>query len=580
MAKLLTCSEVLGIIDDSDWENSDDDCLESDEEDNVYHVDPLDRVQDDDGPNDCVDTYDPLEPSSPDHTSDDSASPSISPTASPSPPTNAAVPFNPPPFTSPVGPLTVLNSTATPLDFFMLLFDDDILQLLVDQTNLYASQNPPGARYKWYDTSCSELKLFLGVIIAMGIHRLPQLEDYWSSDVLLGVPGIVDGMPIDRFKVLQRCLHANDNATLKPRDDPEYDRLHKLRPLLTAARANFLREYRPHREVSVDEAMVGFKGRSSLKQYMPLKPTKRGYKIWCLCDSHNGYMCNFEVYTGASGPRATDAGGLGPSVVKRLTEPMMDLGHFVFYDNFFATVDLAKDLLERNTYSCATARSNRRKFPDSLKRPKLKRGENVSELVEGSEIQCFVWQDKKVVSFINTVYDPTEQSQVKRKNKDGSQALIPCPVAVKQYNMYMGGVDMADAKRKVYSCSRRSKKWWHRLFYFIVDVCIVNAHILQSETSHQGKMQQKKFRLELAREMLASHSSRKHRKRGRCSMDGAPSALYNEQHFPEKLSTPQRCRFCSAAGERRRSSFGCKECNPEQPIPLCIIPCFRLYHTQ
>ena len=61
-----------------------------------------------------------------------------------------------------------------------------------------------------------------------------------------------------------------------------------------------MREYQLHREVAIDEAMVAFKGRSSIKQYMPMKPVKRGYKIWCLCDSHNGYLWNFEVYTGAS----------------------------------------------------------------------------------------------------------------------------------------------------------------------------------------------------------------------------------------------------------------------------------------
>ena len=37
--------------------------------------------------------------------------------------------------------------------------------------------------------------------------------------------------------------------------------------------------YQPHREVAVDEAMIKFTGRSSLKQYMPMKPIKRGIKV-------------------------------------------------------------------------------------------------------------------------------------------------------------------------------------------------------------------------------------------------------------------------------------------------------------
>ena len=503
---------------------------------------------------------------------DDSISNPTTPSAS------SATPFDPPPFSYPVGPVSLLESDATPFDFFSLFFDDDIMDHIVEQTNLYATQNPPSARYKWYPTCSDEIKLFLGMIIAMGVHRLPQLKDYWSSDILLGVPGIVDGT--DRFKVLLQCLHLNDNAEMKTPGDPDYDRLHKLRPLLTKVKQNCLNQYNPHRQVSIDEAMVGFKGRSSLKQYMPMKPTKRGYKVWCLCDSTNGYLSNFDVYTGVSGTNVRDEGGLGPSVVKRLIEPFKGKGHFVFYDIFFSSVDLSKDLLSINTYTCGTARTNRRKFPDSLKKTSLKRGESKSELVEDSTVHCFVWQDKKAVSFINTIFHVTDECQVKRKNKDGSQALIPCPRAVKEYNSSMGGVDTADAKRKTYSCSRRSKKWWHRLFYFLLDICTVNAHIVQSETPHQTNLTQKEFRLELARELMSSYNARKHRKRGRNSTNASPSLVFSENHFPDKLEKPAQCRACSASGLRRRSSYCCKQCNAKQPIPLCVVPCFRIHHTK
>ena len=47
-----------------------------------------------------------------------------------------------------------------------------------------------------------------------------------------------------------------------------------------------------------DEAMVKFKGRLKFLQYMPLKPVKRGIKIWCRCDSSNGYLCQMNVYVG------------------------------------------------------------------------------------------------------------------------------------------------------------------------------------------------------------------------------------------------------------------------------------------
>ena len=77
-----------------------------------------------------------------------------------------------------------------------------------------------------------------------------------------------------------------------------YDRLAKVRPVIETLRSSFLSSYNPHRENSIDEAMLKFKGRSTLKQYMPKKPIKRGFKVWVRADSHNGYISDVDVYTG------------------------------------------------------------------------------------------------------------------------------------------------------------------------------------------------------------------------------------------------------------------------------------------
>ena len=81
--------------------------------------------------------------------------------------------------------------------------------------------------------------------------------------------------------------------------------------------------YNPHREVSVDEAMIPFKGRSTLKQYMPQKPVKRGIKVWMLADTTNGYVTSLEVYTGKKGN--TTEVGLGGKVVISLTKHLQNL---------------------------------------------------------------------------------------------------------------------------------------------------------------------------------------------------------------------------------------------------------------
>ena len=64
-----------------------------------------------------------------------------------------------------------------------------------------------------------------------------------------------------------------------------YDKLYKIRPVIDVICENSKMWYNLGQNISFDEAMVKFKGRSTLKQYQPLNPIKRGFKIWCRADS-------------------------------------------------------------------------------------------------------------------------------------------------------------------------------------------------------------------------------------------------------------------------------------------------------
>ena len=63
----------------------------------------------------------------------------------------------------------------------------------------------------------------------------------------------------------------------------------------------------------IHDAMVLFKGKSAMRQYMPTKTVKWGYKCWCACDATNGFMYNVDVYQGAGS--TLDEAGLGSTVV-------------------------------------------------------------------------------------------------------------------------------------------------------------------------------------------------------------------------------------------------------------------------
>ena len=80
----------------------------------------------------------------------------------------------------------------TPLQFFRMLVDDDILSHVVEQTRIYAGdyieahQEQLGARSRVHGWcrepfTLEELKKFLALIIVMGLVNLPTLEDHWVT---------------------------------------------------------------------------------------------------------------------------------------------------------------------------------------------------------------------------------------------------------------------------------------------------------------------------------------------------------------------------------------------------------------
>jgi len=81
---------------------------------------------------------------------------------------------------------------------------------------------------------------------------------------------------------------------------------------------SFSEGYHPHKNISIDEGMVKFKGCLGFIQYMVLKPVKCGVKVWMTAASETGYVHAFDVYTGknADGIREKN---LGKSVVLNLT---------------------------------------------------------------------------------------------------------------------------------------------------------------------------------------------------------------------------------------------------------------------
>lgn len=482
------------------------------------------------------------------------------------------------PFVQPTGPRVDIPSMAK--EIFFLFFTSSVLEHIVEQSNKYAAECMGEQFQTWQPITVEELCAYFGFMILMGIVRLPSLGDYWKKDVIYHYMPVADRISRDRFYDLHRYLHFVDNGTLSPPHTPGYNKLGKIAPIITMLGNRFADVWNPGKNISIDEAMIPFKGRSSLKQYMPMKPIKRGIKVWASADANNGYVSAFEVYTGKKGNTAEK--GLGANVVKGLTEQLHGTYRHVFYDNFFSSVDLALDLLRAGLYSCGTLRSNRKGFPALLK-PVVKKGLHTrgsSKTYQQGNLTVTVWQDNRPVTLISTNSDPTATSSVVRKSRDGTTATYSCPNSVALYNKNMGGVDRSDQLRGYYHVRYKCRKYYKYVFWFLLDLAITNAYVLSQLNPDNRVRHVKDFRASLAKELIGTYFGKK--RAGRPSI-GPPTTRFCQHHFPMKVEKSRhRCHYCHNYRKRRRETvWRCNECQ----LYFChtgqqASDCFRIYHTR
>jgi len=294
-----------------------------------------------------------------------------------------------------------------PLEFFSKFFDIELIELLVQQTNLYAKQSN---LRNWDDVTVAKVNAFLAILIAIGLHQIPHVELFWSTDPLFRVQPVADSMPVKRFKKILQGFHINDNSKALKHGDPQYDRLHKVRPLLQKLNKEFQGQSVSSTSQSIDEAMILFKVRSTLKQYMPQKPIKRGYKVWARCDSTTGYVYQFDIYTGKAANEQACV-SLGSRVVLCLSEAIQGTNSHVTFDIFFSSHSLLEDLYSRNIYATATVRTNRKGLPVLAKqRTCLQKGE--FKWRSKQHTTYLQWMDTKPVHILTTAFGSTEACHV------------------------------------------------------------------------------------------------------------------------------------------------------------------------
>ena len=191
--------------------------------------------------------------------------------------------------------------------------------------------------------------------------------------------------------------------------------------------------HRPSSYLTIDEQLIGFRGRAPFCVHMKSKPDKYGLKVWVLADAENAYAFNSQIYLGKQGD--TVEVGQARRVVHDLISPVTGTGRNVTFDNFFTSVGLAEDLMKENLTILGTIRANKREIPPDFQKSALREVHSTRfGFARDMTLVSYVPKKGKAVLLLSTLHNQPEISD--REDRK--------PIVVLDYNKTKGTVDTID----------------------------------------------------------------------------------------------------------------------------------------
>lgn len=486
-------------------------------------------------------------------------------------------------FTGQTGLNILIPDNFCELDYFELIFSQDLLQHIVTETNRYANDYIASADLavnsrvkKWKDMTIEELNVFFALVILMGYTKRPTIQSYWTTDELFVIPAFSKILSVNRFLLISKFLHFSDNSQAVPGN-----KLNKLQTVIDHLKLKFKTLYSPGEHLAADESLMLWKGRLHWKQFIKDKAAKWGIKSYELCESDGiarGYLVDFNVYTGKSDV---------PHAIPVTQKAILDLvdndglrhcGRKLYMDRFYSSPELYIKLKKLGFNSCGTVQAGRKHMPKDIKTLRLKKGDVVTRTCD--DLMVLRWKDKRDVYMLSNFHGDSMAASGKIDHK--TKEPVVKPVVVLDYNKKMGGVDVCDQMVDTYQCMRKTIKWYHKLFLHLFDISSFQAYKLKCIHENSVSQTQLIFKKNLARQLLHKYKGMTFiqpsprqpppRKRKLVQVD---KPVHVPTHIPPTAKRSKPTRVCRICPGRRETRFECRDCGN---VPLHMDECFRKFH--
>ena len=181
------------------------------------------------------------------------------------------------------------------------------------------------------------------------------------------------------------------------------------------------------------------------------------------------------------------------------------------------------------------------------------------------------------------------ESVIRWDSKLKAKSYVSCPEIVKNYNAFMGGVDLCDMYHALYRIDKRSKRWYIRIVYFLFSVCLTNAWLLY-KINNKTKMPLREFIISVSDSLMRSGKNLKKpvgRPKQNAEVESGKTAYKkiivsddirfdNVGHWVSCDKKRNRCKFCEKS---MLTNTKCTKCD----VFLCLTTdrnCFYDFHNQ
>jgi len=116
----------------------------------------------------------------------------------------------------------------------------------------------------WKNVTILEMKTFVGITLLMGIVKKPTIRSYWQTEEMMTTPFFLQPKCLsrDRYIAILRFLRFSDPFAVDP--SKKESRLSGFFSIVN----DLCSQYRPLQSLSLDESLVLFKGRLSIKMFI------------------------------------------------------------------------------------------------------------------------------------------------------------------------------------------------------------------------------------------------------------------------------------------------------------------------